>query len=352
MKEEDKGIDKQIKEAIEKALRGIPFLTVEQLTNSSQDSSIADIVYRISDGARSKFLAIEVKSTGEPRYVRRAVQQMQGLISRRNYDAYCMIAAPYISEDAGRICKENRMGYIDLAGNCFINFGQVYIERTNFPNPQVLKRTQRSIFTKKATRILRVLLCNQKRSWQVQELAKESNVSIGLAFKIKERLLDLEYIEEQQGNLILIRPQELLTKWTENYTYRKNRLYDFYSLKDIRQLEQSLSKYCEKRQISYAFTLFSGAFLVAPYTKYVRGFAYVTDNIREIAEALELKTVETGANFTLMESYDDGVFYGSRKIENYTVVSDIQLYLDLVNFKGRGEEAAQFLFDQKIKPQW
>lgn len=342
----------QIRDAVEKILRDIPFLTLEQITSSQQDSSIADIVYRIGDGVRSKYLAIEVKLSGEPRYIRKAIQQLQEFLRRRNYDAYCMIAAPYISEDAGRICKENRIGYIDTAGNCFINFDQVYIERTNFPNPKVQKRTQRSIFSKKATRILRVLFSNPKRSWQVQELAKESDVSIGLAFKIKERLLDLEYVEEQQGNLILVRPQELLTKWVENYTFRKNKLYDFYSLKNIRQLERDLSKYCNKKQISYALALFSGAALVAPFTKYIRGFVYVIGNVREIAEALELKSVESGANFTLMEPYDEGVFYGQRIIDDYTVVSDIQLYLDLVNFKGRGEEAAQFLFDQEIKPQW
>ena len=41
-----------------------------------------------------------------------------------------------------------------------------------------------------------------------------------------------------------------------------------------------------------------------------------------------------------------------KDLDNIKVVSPIQLYLDLNNYKGRGEEAAQFLYEQEIKPQW
>ena len=110
MKIENINLEAKIRDALAKIMQVIPFLTLEQITNSQQDSSIADIVFRISDGARLKYLAIEVKSVGEPRYIRKAIQQLQGFLRRRNYDAYCMIAAPYISEEAGRICKENGIG--------------------------------------------------------------------------------------------------------------------------------------------------------------------------------------------------------------------------------------------------
>ncbi|MFO7772793.1 MAG: type IV toxin-antitoxin system AbiEi family antitoxin, partial [Dehalococcoidia bacterium] len=102
----------------------------------------------------------------------------------------------------------------------------------------------------------------------------------------------------------------------------------------------------------YALTLFSGAALVAPFMRYTRGFAYVSKNIREVSESLGLKEVSSGANFSILEPYDTGVFYGSRQIDNVKVVSDVQLYLDLVAFKGRGEESAEFLFEQRLKPLW
>lgn len=49
---------------------------------------------------------------------------------------------------------------------------------------------------------------------------------------------------------------------------------------------------------------------------------------------------------------DEGVFYGLLDINGINVVSDIQLYLDLKSYKGRGEEAAQTIFEQRIKTKW
>jgi len=67
---------------------------------------------------------------------------------------------------------------------------------------------------------------------------------------------------------------------------------------------------------------------------------------------LEWKPVSSGANFTLLRPYDDGVFYGVRKISEDSVASDVQLYLDLVGSKARGEEAATFLLEQRLRSKW
>ena len=84
----------------------------------------------------------------------------------------------------------------------------------------------------------------------------------------------------------------------------------------------------------------------------MRLFSYIDGSIEDIAAALQLKKVESGANVTLLQPYDDGVFYGLRNIGGTNVVSDIQLYLDLKAYKGRGEDAAQAIFEKRIKPKW
>ena len=67
---------------------------------------------------------------------------------------------------------------------------------------------------------------------------------------------------------------------------------------------------------------------------------------------LQLKKVETGPNVTLLHPYDDGVLYGLQGINEISVVSDIQLYLDLKSYRGRGEEAAQAILEQRLRPKW
>ena len=104
--------------------------------------------------------------------------------------------------------------------------------------------------------------------------------------------------------------------------------------------------------IQYAFTLTSGAARVAPFLRYNKAFCYVKGSLSSIAKDLDLKKVNTGPNVSLMEPYDDGIFYGIQEIKGMNVVSDIQLYLDLKSYKERGEEAAEFVFEKRLKEQW
>jgi hypothetical protein len=343
---------KESERVLDDLLGGIPFLNSrERIYESPSARFIPDLYYEVTVGKSRQRIIVEVKSLGEPRQIRYAIQQLREYLALDG-DAYPVVAAPYISNDTSLLCKENGVGYIDLAGNCFLNFNKVYIERRNYPNPNVEKRELRSLFSPKASRIARVLLTNPKRSWQLQELAREASVSLGMVFKIKQRLLELEYAREERKNIMLNRPEEFLSRWAESYSFRRNNMYDYFSLGSLRETERKLSEYCQDKNIEYSLTLFSGAALVAPFARYTRGFAYVSEGIQELATSLELKEVTTGPNFSILEPYDDGVFYGSRPIKGIRVVSDVQLYVDLVNYKGRGEESAKFLLEQRLKTQW
>ena len=345
-------VEDGIRVRIEDLLGDIHFIELGQaLTQTSLESVRPDLLFEAMVGSHLYKIIVEVKSVGEPRQVRYAIQQLKEYLARIE-DAYGVVAAPYITNDTARLCKENGVGYIDLAGNCFLNFDQVYIEQRNYPNSTRENRPLRSLFTPKASRLLRVMLANPGRSWQVQELAKEANISFGLAFKIKERLLDLEYTRKDNKHVRLNRPGDLLDKWANNYSFRKNRMYDYFSFEEPKEIERRLAAYCQEREIPYALTLFSGAALVAPFARYTRGFAYVGKGIQSLAESVGLKEVPSGPNFSILEPYDDGVFYGSRKIDGLEVACDVQLYLDLVGYRGRGEESAKFILEQKIKPLW
>jgi len=157
---------------------------------------------------------------------------------------------------------------------------------------------------------------------------------------------------EKPVGFALVKPKELFQEWASQYSYRRNRILDFYSIKEESTVERELSEYCSKNKILFALTLFSGASRVAPYTRFKRVFAYVENVTEEMKNTIGLKSVATGPNVTLLEPYDQGVFYGTANYSQMPVVSPIQIYLDLNSYKGRGEEAAQFLFEQVIEPLW
>jgi hypothetical protein len=263
-----------------------------------------------------------------------------------------VLAAPYVGEESRKICKEAGVGFIDQAGNCRLVFDQIFVERLGAPNPRIERRSLRSIFSPKASRILRVLLEQPKRRWKVQDLAVEAKVSLGLVPKVKERLLDLEYAREEEKGLSLSRHEELLRRWSASYSYLKSQSVDSYGSGGPGVLEQQLVQYCRSKGIRYGLALFSGAGRVAPFARYLRGFAYVDADPGVVASALGWKPVPSGANFTLLRPFDEGLWYGSKEMNEEMVMSDVQLYLDLASFKGRGEEAAEAILEQRLRPQW
>ncbi len=343
-------LENELKNKIMNLLSQIPFLKIRK--KPIPKSRIQpDLILNVNDGTRSSVIIIEIKASGEPRYARSAMLQLKEYMAGIK-KSYGIFAAPYISKDTANICKENKIGYIDKAGNCFINFAKVFIERENCPNPNKENRIIRSIFSPKSSRVLRIMLCDPKKQWQIQEIVKESEISIGLAFKVKERLLDLEYIQENDDGVSLKRPQELLDIWSENYSYNNNTFFNCFTNKNLKEFEKEFASLCKKKQLNYALSLFSGASLVAPFSRYIRGFAYIDNDAIGILDDLEAKEVDSGANFTFMKPYDDGIFYNIQKINGMNIVNNIQLYLDLKSYKGRGDEAAQFLLEQKIKKKW
>ena len=315
-----------------------------------------DLVIQAETKEKEKYLVVlEVKSAGQPRYARMAANQLQSIRANRE-NVYGVFGAPFISEESKKICQESGIGYLDLAGNCLLRFNNVYISVEGKPNPYPSTRPLKSIFATKSTRALRVLLCNPKRDWFVKDLAKEANISLGQASNLKKRLLEFEFIKEIDNEKAvkfrLSNPEILLNRWAEYYSYRENRTRNYYSLDDVKAIEKKLSDYCETKKIRYAYTLTSGASLVAPFLRYKRVFVYLSNSIEKVALALGWKEVPSGPNITILEPYDEGVFYGLQEINGMKVVSDAQLYLDLKGYKERGEEAAQFLLENRLRKQW
>lgn len=330
----------------------------------SKDKVSIDFVIQVETKEKKIYwLLFEVKSLGQPRFARMAVERLRDYQSYGK-NMYCVFGAPSIFKESQEICQKNGIGFIDLAGNCFFNFDNVYISIQGRPSLYRTTRPLKSLFTPAASRALRLLLLNPKKEWLVSELAKKAGISLGQASNLKRRLLDFEFIQEtgvavKKGKKFkLLNPELLLNKWAENYTYLKNTIRNFYSFDDIATIENKLANYLTKNGITYAFTLTSGASFVAPFLRYNRVFVYIKDKIEEIANALNLKEVSSGANVSLMEPYDNGVFFEIQDFwredqgQVFKVVSDIQLYLDLKSYKERGEEAAEFILNQRLKKEW
>jgi len=310
-----------------------------------------DLAMDLIVSGKKQVMAAEVKRTGQPKAAREAINSLLRWLSLKT-GAYGVFIAPYISSQTAEICSREGVGYCDFAGNCRLTFDGVYIEKSGNPNPLSEKRDLRSLFSPKAERVLRVILNNPRKSWKMQDLAREAEVSLGQAANVKKLLDDRELIKKTEEGFCLKEPFPLLSEWSENYVYRKNRIKDFYSLKSIPEIEAKIAEVCEQNKINYALTGFSGAARFTPSVRYQRAMAYIDAEEDSLSGLFQFKEVGSGANVSLLVPYDAGVYYGVTEKEGIRVASPVQLYLDLKGFKGRGEEAANAILEEVIKPLW
>lgn len=351
MKISERELPRRVEEALTSCLEKVPFLRIKHVEQEAgQKAAKPDFLVSLEAPAGTQTWVVELKSAGQPRMAREAVNQLLRF-SQSFPQAFPVFIAPYISPKAAEICEQAGVGYIDFSGNCRLCFQEVYIEKKGNPNVFSEKKDLRSLYSPKAENILRVLLTNPLKSWKIQELADEGEVSVGQVANVKKILLNREWLSEAYG-MVLSEPEKLLSEWARNYNFRKNRIRDFYSLKSVSEIEFSLANLCKEEKLTYALTSFSGAARLAPAVRYQRVFAYVEETEKDIASLLNLKKVPSGANVSLLTPYDKGIFYGSQDINGISIASSIQIYLDLKTYRGRGEEAADMLLEQVIRKRW
>jgi hypothetical protein len=192
---------------------------------------------------------------------------------------------------------------------------------------------------------VRVLLVDPQHAWRLEELAKTAEVSLGHAHNVVKRLEELAWLERgEQQRIQLTRPGDLLDAWVDSYSYRLNPMETYFSPERItRKLVGDIARAAHAENRRYAFTLHSGAALVAPNVRLPAIHCYIEGDPAPIARALGLRPGEGEGNVHLMTPYDQGVFHAPIAKGGVPVVSLPQLYADLYHYERRGREQAAHL---------
>ncbi len=341
-------------EALEKCLENVPRSAIGRVDREVRltNGMMADLVVELEVMGRRQKMLVEAKSSGQPRRTREAIDQLKRMLSDSQVsEAYPVFTAPYVSEASARICRDYETGYLDLVGNCRLAFGNAYVERVSPENTYKERRSRASLFSPKSSRVIRLML-GGPQSWQVQQLAMDAEVSLGLVSKVKKELEEREWILSTEDGIKLSDPEQVLMEWARTYSYRKNNVGEYYTMAGSEESETAIAQWCDENRVRYALTGFSGARMSSPRVRYNRSTVYVESDVESVAAGTELKPVETGGNVLLLKPYDEGVFQGSRVLYGSRVVSPVQLYLDLQSMPGRGEEAAEEVLVRELRPLW
>lgn len=218
-----------------------------------------------------------------------------------------------------------------------------------------MEQRNKNIFADKATLILREMIKQPDKKWVVRDFVGGQPISLGMASEVLLTLEKAGYVErEKKGAFsytILTNKNKLIQDWTKFYDFRLNTVKLFYNPK---LKLNAIKDFFKQGNIEdrYAFTLHTGANFTTSYVKTENIYLYIDKSIQDTVfldfiQQLNLKQLVHGGNVYLVTPYyKTSVFHGSRKIRGFTIVSNLQLYLDLYHFQPRGTEHAEFLKEQ------
>lgn len=331
-----------------------------QVGQSSVAPGGAGLAVDVGEGDRRWTLVCEVRANGQPRYLRAAALEARERAQRLHASGsiYPVVAAPFISAESGAICRELGVGYADLAGNCRLAFGTVYLERRVAKNPFPVRREQRSLFAPKSARVLRIMLGAPMREWKVAELAARAGISYGQVSKVRTSLLDREWASGKWGGVRIAQPQALLDAWQQAYTPLEKGRTRYYTLlhgdalqRAIREAFRSLR---DGQRTHALLSSFSAARWLAPYARIAGEWFYADEEGEARLQALlKLEPAAAGENVTVALARDEGVFQeAAEPAPGLHSTGLIQTCLDLAAAGERGGEAAEHLFAERIAPLW
>ena len=324
-----------------------------------------DFLINLGSGNEGWTLVCEVKSDGQPRNIRYAALQVREYMHRapKNEHVYPVVIAPYISPASQAICREMEVGYADLAGNSYLAFGNIYINRQVAENPFRQRREQRSLFSPKSARVLRVLLTDPLRPWKVEDLARRARVSFGLVSKVRTMLVDREFGAAKRGDIRVVSPYKLLEEWQSAYVPLRSARKLYYTALHGQKLQAAIedafavhgfAKALDDKLPNLLLSSFSVARWLAPYARVSGEYFYADeDGEQSLVSQLKLEPVSRGENVVVDQPKDDGVYLESMEPKKgLRSTGLIQTYLDLHATGERGAEAAAHLREQKIDPVW
>jgi hypothetical protein len=207
----------------------------------------------------------------------------------------------------------------------------------------------KNVFADKASLVLRIMLQNPERKWVVRDFTGPGGVSLGMSQEVLKAMEKKGYIERVKKGpnsyTILTNQEKLISDWLKEYSFDQNVIDTYYSAN--KNILNKFRKVLKENQ--YALTLHTGANLITSFVRTEEIFIYMNlkdwkKDILDIRQKLDLKELVRGGNIHLIHPfYKNSVFFNTQKIKGYTMVSNLQLYLDLYNFQPRGREQAEYL---------
>ncbi len=338
-----------LEKGVLRLLREIPGVTVEPAVATRRRP---DIVIQAGDVTH----VIEVKAQRATNAA--AARQFAEYACHLPKGTYLLVVARTTTEEARRLLEEQGVGVIDTQGNMRVALPGLFLWSEGRPVP-VTHEAQRESPVKlagKAGVAAQALLCEPHRRWQVKDLAKAADVSMGLAHRVLARL-EREHLVSVEGagpkrTRRVENPTALLDLWAEEMRDRGVRqLRAFRLARDPRAQAKTLSRVLADANIEHAVTGAAGAARLAPFiTAIPITDIWVADTVplNDVAAAAHADVVQEGHNLVLQQAAGDAPLAFRTKVDDVWTAHPLRLFVDLRQAPRRGREQADRLREEVI----
>lgn len=241
---------------------------------------------------------------------------------------------------------ERHIHFYSLNGACRISLPGVitYIVRLQTGNKNQSRNSGGSPFVGKGAMLPRLFFEQPHRVWTQGELADAAGMTKAYASIILHRMMDNDYVRQEDNGYQLVMPEKMLDDWVAVYRFNRyvRRQMFAASFETHHQGIALVAKSLKAKNVRFGFMGSSGAYLRAPYLETSIVMAYA----ERIPDGLSsMYPVERDGNVVLYIPQNMGFLYGGNDVDGLPVVSDVQLYLDLKRMPGRNQDQADYLRD-------
>jgi hypothetical protein len=260
-----------------------------------------------------------------------------------------LLVTPNLSERFVELCRKFGLACLDLNGRVWIRRGTVLVDRSPSPSrePIVAASPEPHLFSAKSSRVARAFL-SPRASWTQAELASVTGISRPLLSRLLETLTRQGFVRREGskrgGQWTVAQPDALLDEWARRDVWPRRVVVHQYSIL-VPSLEPAARQLLTAvGSARLAFTQWFAAQHRHPYAETPVLSAYVESlPSPDVLKTLNAREVPSGGRLWLIRSQDDGVFQFTQTVEGLPLVSDAQIYLDLLQTGLRGPDAADAL---------
>jgi hypothetical protein len=296
-------------------------------------------------GGQRVHIPIESKARIEPTDVPSVVARAQML---RAGQGPVIIGAPFLSSRTRQLLADAGVGYADITGNVRVLSDKpaLFIELSGADvDPWPDTRPLRSLKGSAAGRVMRGLT-DFRPPIGVRELAARSKTPVGTVSRVVN-LLEREALLTRglRGRIEDVNWANLLRRWTQDYGFqRSNRVTSFLEPRGLPVLQTKLTT----TRLPYAATGSLAARDLAPIVPPRLAMVF-TNDVEDLAKALDLRQTSSGSNVLLAEPFDMVVFERTRRNEGVVLVAPSQAAADLLTGPGRSPAEAEALLSWMTK---